>query len=471
MKMKLSNVSFQFVTTALIHAILFDTCNSFSCSKHFHPRMTSLSPIRLVHKTLHSPDIAPYVPYPKHANASTQLHLGSCRISSPRNESGLNHSGLFRRKYFASNPAFTSTHKDSSSYNNTAIRKILSIFRKAFQVLLRMLLLNPLRFLLSTLGLRKNANKSNTLVSPGNNVLYEDKGIEEQNLGLTKIEVVSNKNQKKVSNRSKDMIEKEIDVNEEGNDTESNFVDEKSTRLVEGEKVLEQHFSDVKNEVNSSSGLENLSASVNVEEYEISSSISPRGVSVLERESPVALPLGKRWATSSPSVDLSGKWKLVVDEKFKLQYDEYLKSLGQPAIVRSIAVSIVEFTSEQLTQNNEGRDLVIHGTNLRGTWERTLVASGSESGGDHLGQDFKHKRVPTLTADKEQVEAEAWWENGGTEHVSWMLGGKKFGGGDFESRRYLVDDGKGLICKSVFHPKDKKSEDATISWKFKRIDA
>eukprot|EP00559_Dactyliosolen_fragilissimus_P007211 CAMPEP_0184864072 /NCGR_PEP_ID=MMETSP0580-20130426/13593_1 /TAXON_ID=1118495 /ORGANISM="Dactyliosolen fragilissimus" /LENGTH=267 /DNA_ID=CAMNT_0027362703 /DNA_START=684 /DNA_END=1487 /DNA_ORIENTATION=+ len=267
------------------------------------------------------------------------------------------------------------------------------------------------------------------------------------------------------------MIEKEIDVNEEGNDTESNFVDEKSTRLVEGEKVLEQHFSDVKNEVNSSSGLENLSASVNVEEYEISSSISPRGVSVLERESPVALPLGKRWATSSPSVDLSGKWKLVVDEKFKLQYDEYLKSLGQPAIVRSIAVSIVEFTSEQLTQNNEGRDLVIHGTNLRGTWERTLVASGSESGGDHLGQDFKHKRVPTLTADKEQVEAEAWWENGGTEHVSWMLGGKKFGGGDFESRRYLVDDGKGLICKSVFHPKDKKSEDATISWKFKRIDA
>ncbi len=179
------------------------------------------------------------------------------------------------------------------------------------------------------------------------------------------------------------------------------------------------------------------------------------------------LPRGNRWAISAPDIDLSATWKIVVSDEFKKDYDEYLKNLGQPSIVRSIAVSIVELTTEEVIQSDMGRSLSIKGKNLRGVWERTLVASGSDYDNHFDEKNEEHEFVDLITADKEKVKAEAWWENNGTVHRSYLRGGKKYGGGDFESKRYLEDDGNTLICESVFHPKEGK-EPAVIKWTFTR---
>ena len=32
------------------------------------------------------------------------------------------------------------------------------------------------------------------------------------------------------------------------------------------------------------------------------------------------------------------------------------------------------------------------------------------------------------------------------------MGGEKYGGGDFENKRYLTDNGNILVCESTFHP-------------------
>ncbi len=179
-------------------------------------------------------------------------------------------------------------------------------------------------------------------------------------------------------------------------------------------------------------------------------------------------PNGKRWAVSAPHIDLSGNWKIVVDEKFKEEYDLYLKNLGQPSLVRSIAVSIVEMTTEEVIQEDGGRSLFIKGKNLRGVWDRTLVASGSDYDSEFDVESQEHDQIDLITADKENVKAEAWWEENGTVHRSYLRGLKKYGGGDFESRRYLEDGGNTLVCESVFHPKDGK-EQAIVTWKFQKI--
>lgn len=180
------------------------------------------------------------------------------------------------------------------------------------------------------------------------------------------------------------------------------------------------------------------------------------------------IPKGSRWAISSPSVDLSGQWKILVDDHFKKDYDTYLMNLGQPSLVRTVATSIVEMTTEEVRQEKEGRVLHILGKNLRGVWERTLVASGSDIDYDH-GDDQDHVKTPLVTADQEQVQAEAWWESEGTVHRSFLRGGKKYGGGDFESKRYLVENGNVLVCESTFHPRDSEKSPAKITWKFARI--
>lgn len=180
-------------------------------------------------------------------------------------------------------------------------------------------------------------------------------------------------------------------------------------------------------------------------------------------------PRGERWAVSSPNVDLSGEWKIQVTEEFKKQYDTYLRNLGQPLLVRSIALSIISMTKEETKQTNHGRDLWIKGTNTRGVWERTLHASGSDFD-VHIEdyEDYEHRTVPIVTADSEKVEAQAWWEDEGMVHVSWLRGGKKYGGGDFYSRRYLQDDGNVFVCETVFHPRDESREEATVTWTFER---
>lgn len=176
------------------------------------------------------------------------------------------------------------------------------------------------------------------------------------------------------------------------------------------------------------------------------------------------VPVGDRWAVSAPSVDLSGEWTILVNDEFKKEYDEYLKKLGQPFIVRSVAVTIISVTTEMTRQSEHGRALLIRGQNARGVWERTLVSSGTEPTID----DYTPLKIPVETADDELVEVESWWEEQGTVHRSWMLGISKYGGGAFESRRYLEQNGKVLVCESTFHPQDKKQDSASITWRFLR---
>ena len=174
------------------------------------------------------------------------------------------------------------------------------------------------------------------------------------------------------------------------------------------------------------------------------------------------IPQGDRWAIAS--VDLSGEWVIMASDEFKEQYDEYLKRLGQPMLVRGIALGIIGLTSENTKQTDEGRTLLIRGINARGVWERSLIASGA----DGSSATYEQIERTVVTADDEQVKAEAWWEDNGTVHSSWMRGVTKYGGGAFESKRYLEDDGKVLVCKTVFHPLDEKREKAEVTWKFLR---
>ena len=175
-------------------------------------------------------------------------------------------------------------------------------------------------------------------------------------------------------------------------------------------------------------------------------------------------PVGDRWAVSADNVDLSGDWELIVTEDFRKYYDKYLAMLSQPKLVRSVAVGIVAQTTEKLVQSDQGRSLLVSGKNIRGTWTRTLIASGTDA--EH--NTFTPIMAPMVSADSEQVEAESWWENNGTVHVSWMRGVTKYGGGSFESRRYLEDDNSVYVCDSAFHPTDATKEPIRITWKFRR---
>jgi hypothetical protein len=159
------------------------------------------------------------------------------------------------------------------------------------------------------------------------------------------------------------------------------------------------------------------------------------------------------------SVDLSGIWELVVTEEFKAQYNRYLELMGLPYLVRSVAVNVIGMTKDEIRQSDDGRSLYIKAKNAKGIWERTLIASGPD----------QVVLEPIQAADGEEVLAEAWWANNGTVHHSWLKGGgKRYGFGSFESRRYLQDDGETLICESIFHPRDTRREKPTMLWKFHR---
>jgi hypothetical protein len=207
------------------------------------------------------------------------------------------------------------------------------------------------------------------------------------------------------------------------------------------------------------------------QKYEPADNLSPGSVESPppSKDSPTATPseakdpfaVAGRSATAA--VDLSGVWDLIVTESFKEEYDKYLMMLGQPFLVRSVAVQIVGMTTEETVQKEDGRMLFIRGRNVRGLWERTLIASGPER-----GVEFQPLLTPITTADDEDVMSEAWWENNGTVHRSWLRGVAKYGGGDFESNRYFEDGGKTLACKSTFHPNDASREKATVTWRFHR---
>ena len=182
----------------------------------------------------------------------------------------------------------------------------------------------------------------------------------------------------------------------------------------------------------------------------------------------------ERWAVSAPDVDLSGSWTLIADDAFKKEYDQYLRNLGFNRITRGVACSLIGRTLEETKQSEGGRKLYLKGTNPKGEWTRTLIASGYPDFHTHPtkkpGRDYQHSRSFIKTVDAEDVSAEAWWEDKGTVHRSWLRGGTKYGGGDFESLRYLEEgsDGQILVCRSIFHPKDLSKPDAVVTWRFKR---
>ena len=177
-------------------------------------------------------------------------------------------------------------------------------------------------------------------------------------------------------------------------------------------------------------------------------------------------PKGDRWAVAASGVDLTGDWSLIVTDEFKREYDRYLEGLNQPFIVRSVAVGLLSMTTDECIQTDSGRSLLIRGRNVRGIWDRTLIASGTEVGVD----DYTPLSVPIMSAESEQVQAESWWEDKGSVHVSWLRGVQLYGGGDFESRRYLEDDGQVYVCESIFHRQgaDKDDDSVKVTWRFRR---
>jgi hypothetical protein len=175
---------------------------------------------------------------------------------------------------------------------------------------------------------------------------------------------------------------------------------------------------------------------------------------------------------SAHDVNLTGSWNIIISNEFLKEYDLYLQQLGQPYIVRAVALNIIGRTSEETIQSENGRSLLIRSINAKGVWERTLIASGMANMEERL-QDtidcFTPIDTTVWTADNERVNADAWWENNGTIHHSWLRGVTKYGGGDFESIRYLEDEGSTLICESIFHPSNVRRQDvARIRWCFSR---
>jgi hypothetical protein len=176
-------------------------------------------------------------------------------------------------------------------------------------------------------------------------------------------------------------------------------------------------------------------------------------------------PPGPRWAIPARTTDLSGTWRPVITPAFKKEYEKYLENLGQSFAFRTLCLNFVGLTRETITQ--DGTLLNIRGTTPIGVWDRTLVSSGSNL----TNAEYEPFNVTFLDPDKDLVDVEAWWEDGGTVHKSWLRGKPRVNGGEFESTRYLENNNT-LICESLFHPpngtKANSFRPAFVKWRFER---
>jgi hypothetical protein len=159
------------------------------------------------------------------------------------------------------------------------------------------------------------------------------------------------------------------------------------------------------------------------------------------------LPSGPRWAIAGAGTDLTGTWLPIVTSCFKEEVNSFLSGCGQPYLLRKVVVNTLAFHREVIRQVDQGRILEIKSANPIGTWNRTLLASGADDKNSKYEAMYNMIRAP----DVGEVRTEAWWENHGTIHKSWMNGSSKFDGGNFESSRYLVEDNV-LVCELKFHP-------------------
>jgi len=182
------------------------------------------------------------------------------------------------------------------------------------------------------------------------------------------------------------------------------------------------------------------------------------------------LPINPRSKTCAPNTDLSGSWALVITDEFKSEYDNYLTVLGINYFVRKVALQVIYQTTEVIEQSSGcGTELSIIGSNPKGVWDRTLIASNGVKVGNNDENTFEHERFHTTTADGEDIMSEAWWEEGGTVHRSYLFdAASKYGGGDFESKRYLNAEDN-YNCVSTFHPRTKGLAPVSITWKYSRV--
>lgn len=180
----------------------------------------------------------------------------------------------------------------------------------------------------------------------------------------------------------------------------------------------------------------------------------------VERLPKVAVLVGSdRRALPAHNTNLSGKWKPIVTPEFRREYNEYLSHCGEPLIKRNLYSNMVALTRECIVQ--DGARLEITGTSPVGSWKRTLIASEASN--------------PVLTSfpdpDNHVVTVEAWWQQQGTVHESWLRNKPSVKGGEFETKRYLESDNV-LICESWFHPNPKDTSGqfrpGYVKWRFDR---
>lgn len=204
---------------------------------------------------------------------------------------------------------------------------------------------------------------------------------------------------------------------------------------------------------------------------------------------PSTIPVGPRWATARPGTDLSGTWKPVVTPAFLGQYDAYLQNCGTSYVFRQVCLKFCGTTRETVTQTDGGRMVRLRATSPAGGWDRTLLSSGTDNnttddaGG--AGGAYEPVYAKFLDPDGEPVVVEAWWDDQGSVHHSFMRGKASVCGGEFESRRFLetigdgVDEVRELVCESTFHPSKLESEQphddrqrfkpAFVRWRYRMV--
>jgi hypothetical protein len=187
-----------------------------------------------------------------------------------------------------------------------------------------------------------------------------------------------------------------------------------------------------------------------------------------------SLPIGPRWAIAHPSTDLTGTWVPLIDSEFQNLYRQYLENCGTSLIFRQICLNFCGVTRERIDQAEQGRLLHLHGKSPAGGWKRTLVSSGA----DQDKETFEPVQSEFFDPDKELVKVEAWWEEQGTVHKSWLRNKPGVAGGEFESTRYLKENQDGsveLICESIFHPSENdrnnpssKFKPGFVRWRYRK---
>lgn len=127
---------------------------------------------------------------------------------------------------------------------------------------------------------------------------------------------------------------------------------------------------------------------------------------------------------------------------------------------RKVVVNGIAYQKEVIRQLHDGVHLEIVATNPVGNWNRTLIAS----------DELNPFNVTITDPDGDEVKLEAWWEENGTRHKSFLRGKPNLDGGIFETVRFLESDNV-LVCESSFHPNPctiPKFKYGHVVWKFQR---